>query len=124
MNMKSNKVRIASGGTLAFATFLVLSGIAAAQNNHEKGVVNGRSGATMTIQTQDSGNVTVVLTPDTQVEEPEGAFRKKHLNMTALVPGLSVDVKGYLNMTRTNWSRTPSRFMAPTLRRLRTFKLA
>ena len=95
--MKSNKVRIASGGTLAFATFLVLCGIAAAQNNQEKGVINGRSGATMTIQTQDSGNVTVLLTPDTQVEEPEGAFRKKHLNMTALVPGLSVDVKGYVN---------------------------
>jgi len=51
----------------------------------------------MTIQTQDSGNVTVLLTPNTQVEEPEGIFRKKHLNMTALVPGLSIDVKGFVN---------------------------
>jgi len=81
----------------AFAACLLLCGVAAAQNNQEKGVINGRSGATMTVQTQDSGNVTVLLTPNTQVEEPEGIFRKKHLGMTALVPGLQVDVKGYVN---------------------------
>jgi len=95
--MKENLRRAALRGLVIFAAILVLSGIAAAQNNQEKGVINGRSGATMTIQTQDSGNVVVLLTPDTQVEEPEGMFRKKHLNMTALVPGLSVDVKGYVN---------------------------
>lgn len=51
----------------------------------------------MTVQSQNSENVTVVLTSATQVLEPEGAFRKKHLAMTALVPGLSVEVKGSLN---------------------------
>ena len=80
-----------------FAASLLICGVIAAQNNEEKGVINGRSGATMTLQTQDSGNVTVLLTPDTQVLEPEGIFRKKHLNMTALVPGLQVDVKGNVN---------------------------
>jgi OOP family OmpA-OmpF porin len=95
--MKHDLRKAALRGLVTFAALLVLAGVAAAQNNQEKGVINGRSGATMTIQTQDSGNVTVLLTPDTQVEEPEGMFRKKHLNMTALVPGLSVDVKGYVN---------------------------
>ncbi len=95
--MKINRLQIVFCGLVAFSGFLVLCGAAAAQNNQEKGVINGRSGATMTIDTQDSGNVTVLLTPDTQVEEPEGLFRKKHLSMTALVPGLSVDVKGYVN---------------------------
>jgi outer membrane protein OmpA-like peptidoglycan-associated protein len=95
--MKDDLRRIALRGLVIFTAILVLGGVAAAQNNQEKGVINGRSGATMTIQTQDSGNVVVLLTPDTQVEEPEGMFRKKHLNMTALVPGLSVDVKGYVN---------------------------
>jgi outer membrane protein OmpA-like peptidoglycan-associated protein len=95
--MKNRVIRTALLGLVMSGAFLVLCGAAAAQNNQEKGVINGRSGATMTIQTQDSGNVTVLLTPDTQVEEPEGVFRKKHLNMTALVPGLSVDVKGYVN---------------------------
>ncbi len=95
--MKDDLRRAALRGLVIFAAILVLASVAAAQNNQEKGVINGRSGATMTIQTQDSGNVVVLLTPDTQVEEPEGVFRKKHLNMTALVPGLSVDVKGYVN---------------------------
>jgi OmpA-OmpF porin, OOP family len=90
-------MRAAFCGLGTLLAFIVLCDVSAAQNNQEKGVINGRSGATMTIQTQDSGNVTVLLTPDTQVVEPEGVFRKKHLSMTALVPGLSVDVKGYVN---------------------------
>jgi OmpA-OmpF porin, OOP family len=95
--MRDDLLRGAFRGLVTFCALFVLCGVAGAQNNQEKGVINGRSGATMTIQTQDSGTVTVVLTSDTQVEEPEGVFRKKHLNMTALVPGLSVDVKGYVN---------------------------
>jgi OOP family OmpA-OmpF porin len=51
----------------------------------------------MTVQSQNSETVTVLLTSTTQVLEPEGAFRKKHLAMTALVPGLSVEVKGSMN---------------------------
>src|SRR5271169_546208 len=95
--MKNNKMRNALKLGLTFAAFLLLCGVAAAQNDQVKGVVNGRSGATMTVQTQGSGNVSVVLTPATQVLEPEGVFRKKHLAMTALVPGLSVEVKGSYN---------------------------
>jgi OmpA-OmpF porin, OOP family len=95
--MTSKKTTGALKTTVASAALLLLVGIAAAQNEAVKGVINGRSGATMTVQTQNSGNVTVVLTDSTQVEEPEGAFRKKHLAMTALVPGLSVEVKGSYN---------------------------
>jgi outer membrane protein OmpA-like peptidoglycan-associated protein len=51
----------------------------------------------MSVLTQGGESITVVLTPDTQVQEPEGLFRKKHLSMTALVPGLAVDVKGSFN---------------------------
>jgi outer membrane protein OmpA-like peptidoglycan-associated protein len=82
---------------LAIAVLPLFSGIAAAQNNQIKGVINGRNGATMTVLTQDSEKIVVLLTPDTQVVEPEGVFRKKHLSMTALVPGLSVEVKGVMN---------------------------
>jgi outer membrane protein OmpA-like peptidoglycan-associated protein len=95
--MKRNRLRNAFSIILAFAAFLLLCGAAAAQSDKVKGVINGRSGATMTVQTEDSENVTVVLTPATQVLEPEGVFRKKHLGMTALVPGLSVEVKGSYN---------------------------
>jgi len=97
MNMKGNKVGVVLSPLLAFAAVLLLCGNAAAQSDQVKGVINGRSGATMTVQTQNSENVTVLLSSTTQVVEPEGAFRKKHLAMTALVPGLSVEVKGTFN---------------------------
>jgi OOP family OmpA-OmpF porin len=89
--------RIALKVALAFVAPLLGCGIAAAQSTQVKGVIDGRSGGTMTVQTQSSGNVTVVLTDSTQVLEPEGLFRKKHLSMAALLPGLSVEVKGYYN---------------------------
>ena len=64
-----------------------------------QGVIDGRSGATMTVKSPDSGNVVVVLTDNTQVEEVEGGLhmRKKQMGMTALVPGLPVEVKGTYN---------------------------
>jgi outer membrane protein OmpA-like peptidoglycan-associated protein len=97
MKIRSITLRAAFNLILPLGAFLLLCGIATAQDTQVKGVINGRNGSTMTVQTQDSGNVTVVLTPATQVLEPEGVFRKKHLAMTALVPGLAVEVKGSYN---------------------------
>ncbi len=78
---------------------LALALVAAAQDTQIKGLITGRSGATMTVKTQDNETVTVALTTDTQVQEIEGAFklRKKDLGMTALIPGLPVQVKGSMN---------------------------
>ncbi len=78
---------------------LVLAVIAAAQDTQIKGLITGRSGATMSVKTQDNETITVALTTDTQVQEIEGAFklRKKDLGMTALIPGLPVQVKGSMN---------------------------
>jgi OmpA-OmpF porin, OOP family len=95
--MNSTKVKTPFRVSLAVAVVLLLCGIATAQSNQVKGVINGRSGATMTVLTQGGETVTVVPMPATQVNEPEGVFRKKHLSMTALVPGLSVEVKGTIN---------------------------
>ena len=95
--MRSCMARTAGSVVLAFAVFLLLCGTAGAQSTQIKGVINGRNGAAMTVQSQGSGNVTVLLTDSTQVVEPEGVFRKKHLSMTALVPGLAVEVKGSYN---------------------------
>jgi OOP family OmpA-OmpF porin len=95
--MNNAKLRTLFRVLLAFTACLLLCGMTFAQNNQVKGVINGRSGATMTVQSQQGGNVTVVLTPSTQVEEPEGIFREKHLSMTALIPGLTVEVKGSYN---------------------------
>ena len=95
--IKNSSGRIAfSAGVSLLAVFLA-SGVAMAQNL--QGVINGRSGATMTLQTQDSGNVVVILTPSTEVDEVEGLLhaRKKEMGVTALVPGLPVQVQGSYN---------------------------
>ena len=81
------------------AAALTLTSLATAQDNEIKGLITGRSGATMSIKTQDNETITVALTTDTQVQEVEGKFnlRKKDLGMTALIPGLPVQVKGSMN---------------------------
>ena len=78
---------------------LALTSFVAAQSTQVKGLITGRSGSTMAVKTQDSESITVALTADTQVQEVEGAFkmRKKNLGMTALIPGLPVEVKGSMN---------------------------
>ena len=85
-------------GMLVLTAMLVISGAALAQSAQVEGVINGRSGSTMTLQTQ-SGNVVVVLTPNTQAEEVQGVFkaRTKQMGVTALIPGLPVQVTGSYN---------------------------
>jgi len=94
------KYRFAAVGlvaTIALAT--VLCGAAAAQTAKAQGLITGRSGETMTLQTQDSSKVVVVLTDDTQVAQIQGVFkaRRKQMSMAALIPGLQVQVEGAYN---------------------------
>ena len=96
--MKKAKItRIALVATLSVTALLLLCGAAVAQTQIQ-GVIDGRSGATMTVKSPD-GNVVVLLTDSTQVEEVEGGLhmRKKQMGLTALVPGLPVEVKGSNN---------------------------
>jgi hypothetical protein len=76
----------------------LLAGLAYGASNGEKtkvqGVIATRTGETLVVST-DSGNVTVVLTDDTKVQQPKGlGMRKKQLSATVLVPGLRVSVDG------------------------------
>jgi len=84
---------------LPLALLVLLRVTSVAQSVDIKGVINGRSGATMTVQSQESGKVVVVLTDGTQVDEVEGGLhlRKKQMGLTALMPGLPVEVKGIYN---------------------------
>jgi hypothetical protein len=61
-----------------------------------KGIITGRTGDSMTLNTPDSGPVTVVLNDDTKVRVPKGLFKVRHENMSMaeLIPGLAVQVKG------------------------------
>ena len=97
-----NRSRIASIAfvvAVTVAAVVLTCGVAAAQSAEIQGMIDGRSGATMTVKTQDAGNVVVLLSDSTQVDEVEGGLhmRKKQMGMTALVPGLPVQVKGTYN---------------------------
>ncbi len=94
------------GRTLGVSVLAVLCvvgalgrGLAVAQSAQLQGLIIGRSGASLTVQTPSSGNVVVVLTPATQVQEASGLFhiRKRQLGMAALMPGLPVQVQGAYN---------------------------
>ncbi len=96
--MKKTLLRMSIRAVLACAIILGIAGMASAQTQVQ-GLIVGRSGATMTVKTQDNETIVVALTTDTQVQEVQGAFklRKKELGMTALIPGLPVQVKGMMN---------------------------
>jgi outer membrane protein OmpA-like peptidoglycan-associated protein len=97
---RNNLARAVFGATISLAALLSFSGAAAAaQTAKAQGLVTGRSGDTMTVQTPDSSKVVVVLTDDTQVAQIQGIFkaRRKQMSMAALIPGLQVQVEGSYN---------------------------
>jgi OOP family OmpA-OmpF porin len=95
--MKRN--RFARVAVVLGMAVLFLSGMAVAQETQIQGLIVGRSGPTMTVKQQDSETIVVALTVTTQVQEVQGALklRKKELGLTALIPGLPVQVKGLMN---------------------------
>jgi outer membrane protein OmpA-like peptidoglycan-associated protein len=96
--MKMNRLRTIATVAALLLGALAFAEIADAQNMQVRGIIKGRSGSSMTLQT-DTGNVTVILTPDTQAQEVDGVFHahRKEIAITALVPGLAVEVHGSYN---------------------------
>ena len=90
---------LAFAATISLAMIVSVGGLASAQSAKAQGLVTGRSGDTMTIQTADSSSVVVLLTDTTQVAQLQGAFkaRRKQMSMAALIPGLQVKVEGSYN---------------------------
>ena len=98
--MKRSKfIAIALVVTTSLATLLLLCGGLEAQAAKAQGLITGRNGDTMTLQTSDASNLVVVLTDDTQVAQIQGVFkaRRKQMSMAALIPGLQVQVEGSYN---------------------------
>ncbi len=95
---RSNSLAIASL-TISIAILLLLGGTAVAQSAKVQGLITGRSGATMTLQTADTPKLVVVLNDNTQVAQIQGVLkaRRKQMSMAALVPGLQVQVEGTYN---------------------------
>src|ERR1035438_3508064 len=92
-------VKVAFVVSLSLAAMALLCGVAGAQSAQLQGVINGRSGATMTVQSQDLGNVVVLLTDETEVDDESDLFdaRRRQMGVTARVPGPQVQGKGSHN---------------------------
>jgi outer membrane protein OmpA-like peptidoglycan-associated protein len=93
---QSKPHRIVFHLALSLMGLALLSTVAYAQSVKVEGVIKGRSGNTMILQTADSPKVIVLLNDDTQVSQVQGMLkaRKKEMSMAALIPGLSVQVEG------------------------------
>src|SRR5258705_5291691 len=92
-------IKIATFDSTLMAVFPLTSRPSVAQTKVQ-GVIDGRTGPTMSLKTVDSPPDTVVLLTDTtDVGEVEGVFhgRSKQMPMTALIPGLPVQVSGSMN---------------------------
>ena len=74
-NQFSGEIRLRYTRTLA--ALMILAGNAAMQGQTVQGVINGRSGATMTLQTIDTPKLVVLLTPTTEVDEVQGVLKAR-----------------------------------------------
>ena len=85
--------------TTMLVTLVALSSTVAAAQTKLEGVIKGRSGSEIILQTADSPKVIVLLTDSTDVAQVVGALkaRRKQMSMAALVPGLPIQVEGAYN---------------------------
>ncbi len=84
-----------------FITLLLvsLSTVVFAQTVKVEGVIKGRSGSQVILQTADAPKVVVLLEDSTDVAQVEGMLkaRNKKMSMAALIPGLPIQVEGSYN---------------------------
>src|SRR6266581_1098851 len=82
--------------TLALISTLVPLTLAAQQNVKVEGLIKGRSGDLVILQTKENPDLVVELTEGTDVGQVQGALkaRNKKMSMAALIPGLAIKVEG------------------------------
>src|SRR5258708_8833527 len=82
--------------TLALISTLVALTLAAQETVKVEGLIKGRSGDLVILQTRDNPDLVVELTEGTDVGQVQGALkaRNKKMSMAALIPGLAIKVEG------------------------------
>jgi len=82
--------------TLALISTLVPLTLAAQQTVKVEGLIKGRSGDLVILQTKENPDLVVELTEGTDVGQVQGMLkaRNKKMSMAALIPGLSIKVEG------------------------------
>ena len=84
---------------LLLALLSLFSASLAAESVEVEGIIKARTGDTMVLQMSDSSSLKVLLTSNTEVGQVQGVLqvRRKGMEMTALIPGLAVKVRGTNN---------------------------
>jgi len=82
--------------TLALISTLVPLTLAAQETVKVEGLIKGRSGDLVILQTRDNPDLIVALTEGTDVGQVQGVLkaRNKKMSMAALIPGLAIKVEG------------------------------
>jgi outer membrane protein OmpA-like peptidoglycan-associated protein len=81
---------------LLLIVFFGLSSTTTSAQAKAEGVIAGRNGSKIILQTADSPKLVVLLTDSTDVGQVQGVLkaRKKSMSMAALIPGLAIKVEG------------------------------
>jgi outer membrane protein OmpA-like peptidoglycan-associated protein len=83
-----------AGAVLVLSASLGFAQASAGQSIETKGLILTRDGDTMTVDSPNHGKQVVVINDETKVVTPKGMFRHSNMEVTSLVPGLEVEVKG------------------------------
>jgi OOP family OmpA-OmpF porin len=83
-------------GALALISAIVPLALAAQETSKVEGLIKGRSGDLIILQTTDNPDLVVELTESTDVGQVQGMLkaRNKKMSMAALIPGLAIKVEG------------------------------
>ena len=86
-------------GLVALFLLTSLSAIAFADTVKVQGLIKGRSGATLIVETPDAPKLIVLLTDSTEVGQVQGVLklRRKEISMAELIPGLAIQAEGTYN---------------------------
>jgi outer membrane protein OmpA-like peptidoglycan-associated protein len=81
---------------LALISAVVPLALAAQETSKVEGLIKGRSGDLIVLQTTDNPDLVVELTESTDVGQVQGVLkaRNKKMSMAALIPGLAIKVEG------------------------------
>jgi OmpA-OmpF porin, OOP family len=95
---KLHNLRIANIVTFLVIAFAFITS-ANADSVKVEGLIKGRNGDTMILQTPGASNLVVLLNDNTEVGQVQGVLkaRRKQMSMAALIPGLQVKVEGAYN---------------------------
>src|SRR5260370_32713501 len=82
--------------TLALISTIVILTLAGQETVKIEGLIKGRSGDLVILQTRENPDLVVELTEGTDVGQVQGMLkaRNKKMSMAALIPGLSIKVEG------------------------------